>query len=771
MLTRYDNSTIGMIMRDRNHPSVVMWGLLNENFGDTIFHHAVEFLPAVRALDDSRVVMLNSGRLDLFVDPLPEGLVTWSTDTSREPNVMLNDSKKPAGILGSKLEPGQLSLYPGVGGEYSVIRWTAPADGEYALSAGFSTLNPAPTTTDVHVFSDKAALFDDFLNLNGRGSNAQFNQNLSLKSGANIYVVVGMGNTNNTSDTTGIALLIKSKDGKTYDPGTDFTIKLNPHGPWAYGFLPAGPKPDPSKFAEYRAFRPSSIGKIGSLSNPGSSVWEDLYTDGHYYQGVPHTADVITKLRTIDTEKKKPTFISEYGVGSAVDFARLTRHYEEIGKTDSEDGEFYRNNLNRFMKDWELWRLADTFASPEDYFAQCVSAMASQRLLGINAIRANPNVIGYSMTSTHDQAFSGEGLTTEFRDLKPGTVDAVFEGFYPLRWCLFAEPVNAYRNKPVHFDAVLANEDVVKPGKYQARVQVVGPGNQRIMDKKVGFTIPEPVLGKEPSFALPVFSEDVVMSGPAGKYSFFVDLESGGAACGGKTEFFVVDSEEMPKVKNGVTLWSDDKPLGDWLAKRGIKAKPYDGSAASGREVILVTGTPAQGGADGWCELARRIARGSYAIFLCPGVFAKDGNPVGWIPLANKGKFQQMSAWVYHKDDWCKAHPFFDGLPTGFMDNTIYRELIWDKTWADQDLPAEVVAGSIDASGTYTSGLTLAVHKLGEGRFVLNTMWLRERIDASPRADRVVLNMIKYAGQDISKPLAPLPPDFDKTLLAFGYKK
>ena len=56
-----------MIMRDRNHPSVVMWGLLNETSDGPVFRHAVDMLPLVRSLDDTRVVMLNSG-LFTFVD-------------------------------------------------------------------------------------------------------------------------------------------------------------------------------------------------------------------------------------------------------------------------------------------------------------------------------------------------------------------------------------------------------------------------------------------------------------------------------------------------------------------------------------------------------------------------------------------------------------------------------------------------------------------------------------------------------------------------------
>ena len=87
--------------------------------------------------------------------------------------------------------------------------------------------------------------------------------------------------------------------------------------------------------------------------------------------------------------------------------------------------------------------MADTFARPEDYFEACLAKMAGQRLIGLNAIRANPNCVGYSLTGTADQGMTGEGLTTTFREFKPGTFEALFDGLAPLRWCLFAEPVNS----------------------------------------------------------------------------------------------------------------------------------------------------------------------------------------------------------------------------------------------------------------------------------------------------------------------------------------
>ncbi len=64
MSRRFESSLREMILRDRNHPSLVMWGVLNETTDGPVFRKAVDSLPLVRSLDPSRLVLLSSGRFD-----------------------------------------------------------------------------------------------------------------------------------------------------------------------------------------------------------------------------------------------------------------------------------------------------------------------------------------------------------------------------------------------------------------------------------------------------------------------------------------------------------------------------------------------------------------------------------------------------------------------------------------------------------------------------------------------------------------------------------
>jgi hypothetical protein len=769
MKERFDESVLGMVRRDRNHPSVVMWGLLNETPDGPVFQHAVSLLPTLRALDDSRVVMLNSGRWDASGGGLA-GLEAWQQGSRSDPCVTRNPTAHVISGLGIKWRPGQLAFHPGRNGEFGVVRWTAPTDGTIEVVAAFESIAERGTT-DVHVLHTGRTVFDGFINVRGGGPRTNFNARLKVKAGDTIDGAVGYGNGDYGADTTALAVSIKTAEGKIFDAAADFSAQQNPNDAWSYGQLPPGKTPEAAGFARFS--KGVTLESVGSLSNPGSNVWEDVLSDTHPYQHVPHTASVIRFLRTTG-DGGLPLFLSEYGIGSAVDLIRAARHYEQLGKESAMDAQFYRQQLNRFLDDWKRWRLHEAFARPEDFFTESNTRMAGQRLLGLNAIRSNPNVIGHSLTGTVDQGMTGEGCWTTFRELKTGTTDALFDGWAPLRWCLFVESASVYRGSPVRVEAVLANEDVLPPGEHPARLQVVGPNLARVWERTVIVKIP--AAGgdgrREAPMVVPVMAEDVTITGPAGKYRFLATLEKGGAAMGGETEFYVDDPATMPTVDAEIVLWGEDAGLTKWFADHGVRTRPFTGQSANKREVILAAAkAPAPGGVAVFRSLAEQIARGSTVIFLSPAVFAKDRQATAWVPLTNKGRLEALPAWLYHKDDWCKPHPVFDGLPGGgLMDYTFYREIIPDQAWVGLDAPAEAVAGGINAAIAYSSGLTLSVHELGAGRFVLNTLRIRENLGVHPAAERLLRNLLRYAARNADQPLEEVPGNFETQLNGMGYE-
>jgi hypothetical protein len=768
---RFDRSQSELMRRDRNHPSIVIWGLLNEAANTPSFRHAVGMLPLVRALDNSRMVFLNAGRYDGLIaganDPFSR-VNLWHNPGGREPWIVLNPLTEPIETpFGFAWPPRQICLHPGEKGEFSVARWTAPESGRCQVRGTFTGLPKSPATTDVHVLHRGRPLFEGLLNLRGSPNSVSYSGTIEVTQGGTIDFVVGFGNQSYGSDTTGLEASLQYESGAAFELAKDFSKSMNPRGPWSWGFFKPGPTPDAAAFVLYSERENKAI--IGSISNPGSSRWEDLLVDVHNYPRVPHTKGILQGLRTMSGPT--PIFLSEYGIGSAVDLWRTTRHFERLGQAEAEDAQFYRDKLNRYLADWRRWKLDELYARPEDFFAESLRRMAGQRTLGLNAIRSNPHVIGYSLTGMNDHVSCGEGLTTTFRELKPGTVDALFEGFAPLRWCLFAEPVNVYRGSKVRFEAVLADEDALRPGDYPALIQVIGPDNLRVFQRTITISIPVRKDGLELPLALPVFAQELPIDGPAGKYRFLATLERGGAPTGGEIEFYVDDPGTMPAVAEEVVLWGEDPPVAKWLAEHQIKSRPFAAGELKTREVILVGSRPPAPVAPAFVSLAQHTARGSTAIFLAPEVFGKGDNNVGWVPLANKGSLTSIHGWLYLKDEWAKRHPLFEGLPAGgLMDYTFYRELIPDAVWMNQDPPLEAVAGAIKASQDYSSGLMLSVHPFGAGRFILNTLSIRENLGGHPAAERLLRNLLRSAARDRSQPLADLPGDFEARLKSIGYR-
>lgn len=535
---------------------------------------------------------------------------------------------------------------------------------------------------------------------------------------------------------------------------------------------------------------------IGSISNPGSKTWdyllggEDPYAsdnktgdsvyilgagDVHYYPSIPLLPDSIQVLRTMG-QGTKPVLLSEHGNGSQVDVIRVVRFFEQTGvRKDLEDYLIYQSWAEKYLADWKRFGIDTVFANPSELMLEGQRIHSEQRLISINAIRSNPNICGYHITMLTDMMTGCGCACTTFRELKPGIVDAIRDGWASLRWCLFVEPVHGYRGQKFKLEAVLANEDALQAGEYPVRFKIFGPSGT-VWEKAAILKLADTQGANEPSLVLPVLSEEVELDVPSGEYKFLAFFEQGAAPAGGQVKFFLTDPADFPQVDAEVTVWGNEDLLAGWLQDRGIRYRRFTELAPDKREIILVGGIDGMSGdLAEWQDLVQRISRGSAAIFLTPNALKRGSDPLGWLPLEKKGSLTRIQGSAFGRDDFVKDHPIFNDLPRGrgLLDLTFYRDLIPPYIFDGQDMPEELVAGAFAIGygdvpdhppGGYYSGMHIAVYTLGAGRFIINSLLILENLRKHPAADRLFLNFMRYAARYTNKPLLPFSSESRKKL-------
>lgn len=535
---------------------------------------------------------------------------------------------------------------------------------------------------------------------------------------------------------------------------------------------------------------------IGSVCNPGGTQWEYTWGaesadyqgtakagpfggyfqgagDAHIYPAVPHTPEIEAGIRNLGSDSK-PVFLSEYGIGSLMNAIRELRHYEQHGADPEwDDFKFLKQTEEKLAADWKRFGMEGVYAFPEEMLRASQQLHCRQRLLGFNLIRSNPKICGFNLTGLLDHGYTGEGLWTFWREFKPGVMEALQDGWAPLRWCLFAAPMHAYAGRPLKLEAILANEDVLAPGTYPVRLRVVGPDGIAWEEKR-DLVIPKPAPGDDGPLAVPVFSGEVTLPGPAGQYLLAATMERGGAPAGGRLTFYL--SEPPAAAPGAVAALQLDARVRDWLKTRGLGVTPLEPSQPAVRQVILVgDSSDANVQPEARGDLLRRVARGSVAVFLEPDAFARGSDATGWLPLKNKGRLTRFSDWLYHKECVARKHPFFDRLqPPGVMDWDYYGPLITNRFFEGQDTPEETAAAAFAICHSsrpdgYAAGTMLGVYPLGLGKIVLNTFNILDNVDKHPAADRLLMNIIAYAAGTVAEPLPRERADVDAALKEIGF--
>jgi hypothetical protein len=120
--------------------------------------------------------------------------IAWSTTASLFPFVGTGPS-------------GSINLHSGCGGEWSVLRWTAPASGVYIIRSQF--FNGDSGETEAWIFKN-GSLANTLFHTAATSSNPSFSLSLSATLGETIDVVVGPGTDGCSGDTTPLSMTISA---------------------------------------------------------------------------------------------------------------------------------------------------------------------------------------------------------------------------------------------------------------------------------------------------------------------------------------------------------------------------------------------------------------------------------------------------------------------------------------------------------------------------------------------------------------------------------
>jgi hypothetical protein len=515
---------------------------------------------------------------------------------------------------------------------------------------------------------------------------------------------------------------------------------------------------------------------IGSVCNPGSDQWECLWNeeesgsalqskmnplagpycdymgDVHIYPKLPQPPEVTGFIRTMG-KGHKPVFLSEYGHGSQPDAIQEYLKYEEKGRDASlEDARIFKTMADRFTADWKRYGFDGVYPFAEDFLRASMKSAVRLREKNFDSLRANPMVCGYNLTGLLDHAYTGEGLWTFWREFKPGYPEVIKEGWAPLRWCLFVEPGHGYAGKPLHVEAVLANEDVLKPGKYPAEFRILGGGGI-VWEEKTEIELPaEGPMGMPP---LAVQVLDCTVELPAGEYLFAAQLTGGGSPAAGRLTFHVSEVKAL-ETNRVITGYGLPEKVSAWFAAKNVQVEKYEpGSKAHG--VILVGSNVPEG--DFPLETAQFLfeaaEKGGTVIFLedvrlfDPPAGEGGEKKKAALPF-DAGPVRKTDLWLYHIDCITKPHPVFEGVPSGrLMDPEYVGPILPEFIRGTGGAPVEALCGVFGlglAPEIYTGGIGMGEYAWGKGRVILNNLRLLEGIGVNPVAERILLNLVKSYG-------------------------
>ena len=502
---------------------------------------------------------------------------------------------------------------------------------------------------------------------------------------------------------------------------------------------------------------------LGSASNPGSDKWDTFlgaegildYSDRklpfpcdgwqdpamghiHIYMHTPVLSGVKEHFRKIGNDVS-PIFIGESGIASQTNpmGGYLSNYGKNLaGALTIDTTKTVWDETEQFL---DFYDLRNIYPCAYDLSLATDKFNGAQRTLLYNIYRSNPKINGLSITSF---GVSNEGTLQGNIVIKNSLAYALQQGHQPLRWSLFSSERCVYANKPFEIEAVLCNEDVLKPGSYTAKAYITGE-NGCVWSKDFVIDYPEEGYGGMPPLAYSALKEKVCL--PAGEYVFSARLTQGGVAYDGDLNITVAEAEK--EVPVSVTAWGLTDKVTEFLENHGVTINQIsDNNESYDNKVVLVGYSETPEFEEKIYELAEK---GANVIFIDCTFFHNNGQMLKKIGGEN-ATLKYVKGTIYHNDNINVPHPVFSGINKAGVIEFDKFGIVYPTTLFDAvDKPSKTICASVRIDSSYvSSGLTIGEYAAGKGKYILNAFCIQGAIGNHPYADMLLINLIKEYNKD-----------------------
>lgn len=517
----------------------------------------------------------------------------------------------------------------------------------------------------------------------------------------------------------------------------------------AVKYLPRARELDPTRVVVLNSGRFDCNLSVGSASNPYSLTWENtwgndgkpeilegvtdkyaLMGDNHHYALVPLSKKEIDIYRSLGVNTPA-AFLSEMGIGPLFDVIDELRGYQMRGeRLDLEDSAWLSYQSEAFERDFHELELEKIFAFPERLLRESQRLASRDRKIFFDVLRSCDRIAGYSLTGLLDHGMCGEGLFTFWRRWKPGTFDAVSEGWAKVKLCLFIDAV-AYRDVPLKIEAYLANDGLLKSGTYHARFAIIGErGTEHFFELDFalnGEKLAEKILDKTLDIHL-----------LPGQYKLVAEITNAScAAC--ETEFKIMERPCLSGVSVHAIGLSKEET--DFFTSVGIKVHEWNGEEAS----ALLVGSADE---ETIASALSAAERGAKVAFLDPASTVTENAVSELQKVFPDIRAKKFINWLYHKECVMLDEQIFSGVGHGlaplseFVGSFPEYTFILDKKPTKPICPA-FMTGYYHVKDGYLLSYAMLGENFGKGHVLLSTFTLLSNL-GHPMSDTMLTNIVEY---------------------------